>query len=225
MKVFASIVVAWVVLSLSLAPMTAKSAADDRVSLPAPRLAGTVSVEEALTGRRSVRSFASTELSLQEVAQLLWAAQGITHPGGLRTAPSAGALYPLEVFLVAGTVATLPPGVYRYEAKPHQLVRAASGDQRRHVAAAALRQTWIADAPVIIVISAVFKRTTRKYGDRGERYVHMEAGHAAENVCVQAVARGLGATVVGAFSDPKVKRLLGLGEEEPLLLIPVGKPE
>ena len=142
-------------------------------------------------------------------AFLALAAQGITHSEGLRTAPSAGALYPLEVYLVAGRVATLPAGIYRYDPRRHQLVPTVSGDRRRELTLAALHQSWIADAPAVVVIAAVFRRTSTKYGGRGERYVHIEAGHAAENVCLQAVALGLGTTIVGAFSDAEVKRLLG----------------
>ena len=198
-------------------------AAGDSVSLPGPRPASAVSVEEALASRRSVRDFADAGLNLGDTAQLLWAAQGITHSEGLRTAPSAGALYPLEVYLIAGRVATLPAGIYRYDPRRHQLVPTVSGDRRRELTLAALHQSWIADAPAVVVIAAVFRRTSTKYGGRGERYVHIEAGHAAENVCLQAVALGLGTTIVGAFSDAEVKRLLGLSEEEPLLLIPVGK--
>ncbi len=197
--------------------------ADHRVSLPQPRLASAVSIEEALARRRSVRHFADVGLSLDDAAQLLWAAQGITHPRGLRTAPSAGALYPLEIFLFAGHVATVPPGVYQYDPQRRQLALVVSGDHRQQLAAAALHQTWIADAPAVVMIAAVFRRTTVKYGKRGIRYVHIEAGHAAENICLQAVALGLGTTVVGAFSDADVKRLVGPGLEEPLLLIPVGK--
>jgi SagB-type dehydrogenase family enzyme len=216
------VVVAAVIASLVLGP-TAMTAGDS-VSLPSPRPASAVSVEEALASRRSVRDFADAGLSFEDMAQLLWAAQGITHAEGLRTAPSAGALYPLEVYLVAGRVATLPAGIYRYDPRRHQLAPTALGDRRPGLAAAALHQTWIADAPAVVVIAAVYRRTDAKYGDRGERYVHIETGHAAENVCLQAVALGLGTTVVGAFSDVGVKRLLGLGEEQPLLLIPVGKP-
>jgi SagB-type dehydrogenase family enzyme len=163
-------------------------------------------------------------VSLDEAAQLLWAAQGITHSEGLRTAPSAGALYPLEIYFLAGTVASLPAGIYRYEPKLHSLARTVSGDQRRELASAAHHQAWIADASAVVVIAAVYRRTRTKYGDRAERYVHIEAGHVAENICLQAVALGLGTTIVGAFADAEVKRLLGLGEEEPILLIPVGRP-
>jgi SagB-type dehydrogenase family enzyme len=222
MSGFGRVVVAAVIASFALGATA--MAGGDSVSLPSPRPASAVSVEEALASRRSVRDFADAELSLEDTAQLLWAAQGITHSEGLRTAPSAGALYPLEVYLVAGRVATLPAGIYRYDPRRHQLAPTASGDRRRELASAALHQAWIADAPGVVVIAAVFRRTGVKYGDRGERYAHIEAGHAAENVCLQAVALGLGTTIVGAFSDAEVKRLLGLGEEEPLLLIPVGKP-
>lgn len=207
---------------LGSSPMT--FAAADPIALPPPRLTSAVSVEEALANRRSVRNFSQAPLSLEDAAQLLWAAQGITHPDGLRTAPSAGATYPLEIYLVAGAVATLPPGIYRYEPRRHRLARTVAGDQRLPLAAAALRQRWMADAPATVVITAVFQRTSRRYGERAERYVYVEAGHAAENVCLQAVALGLGTTIVGAFSDAAVKRLLDLSGEEPILLVPVGKP-
>jgi SagB-type dehydrogenase family enzyme len=205
-------------------PMAMTLAAPDGISLPPPRPASPVSVEEALASRRSVRHFADAPLTLADAAQLVWAAQGITHAEGLRTAPSAGALYPLEIYLVAGAVAAAPAGVYRYLPAHHRLERTVAGDLRRELAAAAFHQNWIAEAPAMIVIAAVVRRTRLKYGERGERYVHIEAGHAAQNVCLQAVALGLGATIVGAFADAEVKRLLGLVEEEPLLLVVVGKP-
>ncbi len=205
-------------------PMAMTLAAPDALLLPPPRPASPVSVEEALASRRSVRHFADAPLTLADAAQLVWAAQGITHAEGLRTAPSAGALYPLEIYLVAGTVAAAPAGVYRYLPAHHRLERTVAGDLRRALAAAAFHQNWIAEAPAMIVIAAVVRRTRLKYGERGERYVPIEAGHAAQNVCLQAVALGLGATIVGAFADAEVKRLLGLTEEEPLLLVPVGKP-
>ncbi len=209
---------------LGLNPMMA-AATEAPGALPPPRLESAISVEEALTNRRSQRAFGDAPLRLEDAAQLLWAAQGITHPDGRRTAPSAGALYPLEVYLVAGAVGTLPAGIYRYEPRHHRLIRSGAGDQRHALAAAAFQQRWMADAPAIIVIAAVFQRASRKYGERGQRYVFIEAGHAAENVCLQAVALGLGATIVGAFSDIAVKRLLGLTEAEPILLVPVGKDQ
>jgi SagB-type dehydrogenase family enzyme len=217
-------VAAAVIASLALELMAMTHAAAERVLLPAPRPASSVSVEQALASRCSVRDFGDAGVSLDEAAQLLWAAQGITHSEGLRTAPSAGALYPLEIYFLAGTVASLPAGIYRYEPKLLSLARTVSGDQRRELASAAHHQAWIANASAVVVIAAVYRRTRTKYGDRAERYVHIEAGHVAENICLQAVALGLGTTIVGAFADAEVKRLLGLGEEEPILLIPVGRP-
>ena len=181
------------------------------VKLPEPRREGPVSVERALAERRSVREFASGPLALAEVAQLLWAAQGITHPRGKRTAPSAGALYPLELYLVAGAVSGLSPGLYRYEPKRHRLRRAATGDLRGPLSRTALEQEWVAEAPAVLVFTAVHARTARKYGRRAPRYVHMEVGHAAQNVYLQAQALGLGTVMVGAFRDRPLHRAPRLG--------------
>jgi SagB-type dehydrogenase family enzyme len=195
------------------------------VALPRPSRAGAVSVEQALALRRSVRAFAPEALPLAAVSQLLWAAQGVTGPDGLRTAPSAGALYPLEVHLVAGAVSELRSGVYRYDPGRHRLVLESEGDARVRVARAALSQDWIAEAPAIVVLAAVHERTARKYGERAPRFVHMEVGHAAQNVCLQAVALGLGTTMVGAFRDEELAGVLGLAKhEQPLALLPIGKP-
>ena len=198
---------------------------DGVISLPAARLDGEVSVEAALARRRSLREFAAGPLELAAVSQLLWAAQGITDPAGLRTAPSAGALYPLEVYLVAGAVAELSPGIYRYEPRRHRLVLHAPGDARRALARAALGQDWLGEAPAILALAGVYQRTARKYGERAARYVPMEVGHAAQNVYLQAVTLGLGTTMVGAFRDGEVSRALALPEEaKPLSLLPVGRP-
>lgn len=203
----------------------AMASGDGEVALPEPRLVGEVSVERALALRRSVREFAREPLSLSAVSQLLWAAQGITDPSGLRTAPSAGALYPLEVYLVVGAVSGARPGVYRYDPRRHRLVLVAEGDARKGVAEAALGQSWVAEAPAIVVLAAVYQRTARKYGERAARYVHMEAGHAAQNVYLQAGALGLGTTMVGAMRDEELARVLGLpNQAKPLGLLPVGKP-
>ena len=156
---------------------------------------------------------------------MLWAAQGIIDPEGKRTAPSAGALYPLEVFLVVGTASDLPAGVYRYRPQAHELVCIAEGDRRAKLAAAALEQEWLAEAPVTIAFAAVYERTARKYRQRAERYVHMEVGHAAQNVHLQAAALALGTVVVGAFADADVKQVLALADnEQPVCLMPVGRP-
>jgi len=201
-----------------------RSALADPIQLPEPKYDGNVSVEKALFERRSIRNYADEAVTLVDVSQLLWAAQGITDPAGYRTAPSAGALYPLEVYLVAGKVASLPAGIYRYKPRGHELVKVMDGDKRAELGAAALGQTSLKQAPVSLVLTSFYERTTQKYGDRGIRYVHMEAGHAAENVCLQAVSLGLGTVVIGAFYDDDVKKVLQLGgSEEPLYLIPFGK--
>ena len=181
-------------------------------------------LEKLLQQRRSVRTFGKAPLSLAELGQLLWAAQGITHPQGLRTAPSAGALYPLELYVVAGEVEGLPSAVYRYLPKGHRLVETAPNDRRQALARAALYQTWLGDASVVVVFTAIYARTTRKYGERGERYVHMEVGHAAQNLLLQAKAQALGSVVVGAFRDGEVSKVLDLPDNtQPMILVPVGR--
>lgn len=194
------------------------------IRLPEARLSGALSVERALQGRRSLRDFGDRPLALQELAQLLWAAQGLTHAGGYRTAPSAGALYPLEVYAVVGNVTGLKVGVYRYLPIEHQLARVVEGDRRGTVATAALSQNWIRQAPAILVIAGVFERTARKYGVRATQYVHFEAGCAAQNVALQGVAEGIGSVVVGAFDDAAVVGAAGLAPgERPIALLPVGR--
>jgi SagB-type dehydrogenase family enzyme len=194
------------------------------MKLPEPHYAGTVSIEEALSLRRSVRGYKNEPLTLAEVSQLLWAAQGITDGYGLRTAPSAGALYPLEVYLVAGNISGLSPGIYKYMPDGHRLIKISDGDVRGELARTALSQTFIADAPVSFIFTVVYERTTQKYGERGIRYVHMEAGHAAENLLLQGVALDIGAVTVGAFDDNQVAKLMKLpGDEAPLYIIPAGR--
>jgi SagB-type dehydrogenase family enzyme len=200
---------------------TTSPSASRLISLPTPRLKGTLTLEEVLAQRRSVREFVDTPLTEAELGQLLWAAQGITHPAGLRTVPSAGALYPLEVYAVTRA------GVYRYEPEGHRLVVQVEGDVRPALHAAALRQDAVLNAAVVIVITAVYARTVQKYGEeRSPRYVHLEAGHAAQNVLLQAVALGLGAVPIGAFYDEQVQQVLALpSDHAPLYLIPVGRPK
>lgn len=197
----------------------------DTRSLPAPRQDSGFSLERSLHERRSVREFGKGALTQDEVSQLLWAAQGITSRDGLRTAPSAGALYPLELYLVVGMVRDLDPGVYKYAPAGHKLTKIIAGDQRHQLAAAAHGQDCVADASAVLVFTAVERRTTRKYGSRGVRYVHIEIGHASQNVFLQATALGLGAVIVGAFEDDAVGELLQLPQgEAPLYLMPLGRP-
>jgi len=195
------------------------------VQLPKPEVRDHASLGDALRQRRSVRAYSARSLTLQQVAHLLWAAQGRNDPSGMRTAPSAGALYPLELLLAAGDVAGLDPGVYRYRPQQHTLEMLHSGDRRDRLARAALGQSWVADSAAILIITAIYERTTRKYGERGRRYVHIEIGHAAQNALLQAASLGLGAAVVGAFDDAAVASLLDLpAPEQPLYLLPVGWP-
>lgn len=194
------------------------------IRLPEPERTGRTPVEAALAARRSVREYAREFLTLGEAAQLLWAAQGITSERGFRTAPSAGARYPLELYTVTGHVEGLTPGIYRYIPHRHALVRTAAGDRRAELSEAALGQSWVRSAPAVFAFSAVYERMTARYRERGIRYVHIEIGHAAQDLCLQAAALGLGTVPVGAFRDDAVKRVLGLPEdEEPLYLIPVGR--
>jgi SagB-type dehydrogenase family enzyme len=196
----------------------------EAIKLPKPTYDSNTSVEEALLKRRSVRSYKDSSLTLAEVSQLFWAAQGVTSPRDLRTAPSAGALYPLEVYVVAGNVDDLPDGVYRYRPHMHELERVVEGDRRLELCNAALRQTSVRNAAAVIVLSAVYERTTVKYGDRGIRYVHIEAGHAAQNVFLQAVPLNIGTVVIGAFDDQSVKKVLNMSDkEQPLYIMPVGR--
>lgn len=198
--------------------------ASEKIKLPEPKYGGVMSVEEALMKRRSVRVFKEGPVMLAALSQLLWAAQGMADQRGLRTAPSAGALYPLELYVVAGNVTGLPPGLYKYGRERHELLDVAKGDRRNDLCNAALGQSSIRRAALVLVLSGVYERTTSKYGERGIRYVHMEAGHAAQNVYLQAVSLGLGTVVVGAFQDEEVKRLLKMGDREsPLYIMPVGK--
>ena len=205
-------------------PAGGKGEDPEIVQLPPPTLNGNVSLERALHARRSIREYTRAPLTLPEAGQLLWAAQGITSAWGGRTAPSAGVRYPLETYLAAGHVEGLPAGIYRYRPDGHLLVMTAAGDPRISLSAAALNQSFIRSAPAAVILTAVFSRTTEKYGQRGLRYVHMDAGYAAQNIHLQAEALCLGTVTVGAFDDGAVKRALALtGEEEPLAIIPVGR--
>jgi len=194
------------------------------VQLPPPQADSGTSIEKSLLERRSVREYRDDEVSVQALSQLLWAGQGITDRRGCRTAPSAGALYPLEVAVAAVGVSGLAPGVYRYRPRTHELIKTVDGDRRAALWRAALEQSSILNARAVLVFCAVYDRTTRKYGERGIRYVHLEAGHAVQNVCLQAISLGLGTVVIGAFHDKEVSKVLALeSEEAPLIILPVGK--
>jgi SagB-type dehydrogenase family enzyme len=192
-------------------------------TLPDPRYDGDISLEQSILNRRSVRTYSDEPLTVEEVSQLLWSAQGITGASGFRSAPSAGALYPLELYAVVGNVVNLEPGIYKYQPDQHVLVLIISGDKRNKLADISLSQESVAEGAVSIVITAVYSRTTVKYGDRGIRYAQLEAGHSAQNLCLQATAMELGVVTIGAFSDNELSNLLNLPDDEnPLYVIPVG---
>jgi SagB-type dehydrogenase family enzyme len=209
--------------SLTLLPSAALPAAS--TALPAPRQSGGMALEQALARRRSVRRYGPQPLALADVAQLLWAAQGITGAGGQRTAPSAGALYPLELHLVATRVEGLAAGVHRYLPATHALQLAVAEVTASTLAQAALGQSAVGAAAAVVVITAVEARTAVKYGAKAPRYVAFEAGAAAQNLALQAAARGLGAVVIGGFDEPAVARALRLPAGElPVALMPIGVP-
>lgn len=190
------------------------------IRLPKPTEKGSVSIEETLSRRRSVRDYKKGPLNLKEVSQLLWAGSGKNLHR--RTSPSAGATYPLEVYLVVGEVEGMKPGLYHYTCSTHSLEQVGEEDLRKRLCRAALEQRMIERAPVSIIISADYSRTTAHYGQRGVRYVHMEVGHVGQNISLQAVALNFGTVMIGAFDDREVKEVLGI-KEEPLYIIPVGK--
>ncbi|MGB6837826.1 MAG: SagB/ThcOx family dehydrogenase [Dehalococcoidia bacterium] len=197
--------------------------------LPDPLLKGEMSLEEAISRRRSRREFEDHPLTPGELSQILWAAQGITDQEGLKRAtPSAGALYPLDLYVVVGKqgVEGLREGAYHYLPQSHSLELLSGGDSRQALAQHASEQMFIAEAPVIVVVTAEYQRTTKKYGERGVRYVHIEAGHVGQDICLQVQALGLATVTIGAFQDEEVSRTLGLPpNHEPLYIIPVGHPK
>lgn len=188
------------------------------IVLPPPTRAGNVSLEECLSRRRSVRQFSKRMVTEEQISQLLWAAQGLTSPEGLRSAPSAGALYGLEIYVATAA------GVYRYVPEVHQLEAHSTQDLRTSLYRAAWKQEPVLAASVVFVIAGSYRRLAAKYGEaRSPRYVHLEAGHAAQNLLLQAVALGLGCVPVGAFDDLKVQEAISLPADQlPLYLIPVG---
>ncbi|HDQ25548.1 MAG TPA: SagB/ThcOx family dehydrogenase [bacterium] len=207
-------------MSLSLYADTAVK----NIRLPKPDTKSRVSVEQALNERRTERLIGEPALSLKEAGQLLWAAQGVTDGRGYRTAPSAGALFPLETYVAAGNVSGLEPGVYRYIPAEHALALIKKGDVRKELSAAAMGQRVVANAPITIIFSAVYPRITGRYGDRGIMYTHMEAGHAGQNIYLQAVSMGMATVAVGAFDEKQAQKVLGVPAGEPVTYVfPAGK--
>jgi SagB-type dehydrogenase family enzyme len=200
----------------------------DVIQLPVPKHEGGISVERAIFRRRSIRSFTGDTLTLQEVSQLLWAAGGKTVDGitgPTRAYPSAGATYPLEIYLVAGNVKDLGPGIYRYSWRGNSITLVRKGDLRSELMKASYGQRMIGQAPVTIVITALYARTTSRYGERGRiRYVSMDAGHLGQNVHLQTESMGLGTVMVGAFNDNAVANVIKSGKDIPVYIMPIGKP-
>jgi len=197
---------------------------EENIKLPRPKTTGKMSLEEAIVNRHSVRSFSKKELSLDEISQLLWAAYGPRDvdsvTGASKTVPSAGALYPMEIYLVS------PNGVFHYFPSSHSLKEISDKDLRSALSGAALWQEAIAGAAVNFVITCVYDRICWKYGERGMRYAHIEAGHIAQNIHLQAVCLGLGSAPIGAFNDTAVQKALYLPKDNiPLYIIPVGHPK
>ena len=216
MKLFLTLIGAAAILVPSACTSTDEDALT--TALPEPSLKGAVSIEEALATRRSVRRYDTRALSQKDLGQLLWAAQGITQKTrGFRTNPSAGALYPLEIYVFLGD------GVHHYSPQDHAITRVKEGNQRDALAKAALGQAWVRNNGAVILVAADYARTTRKYGDRAKMYVDMEVGCVCQSLMLQGVALGIGSVPVGAFRDADVKRLAALPDEQtPLLLMPVG---
>jgi SagB-type dehydrogenase family enzyme len=197
---------------------------DKMIKLPEPKIPRGISIEEAIKGRRSVREFTPEPLSLEDLSQLLWSAQGITGRSRGRAAPSAGATYPLELYAVVERVSGIDPGLYHYLPKEHSLDCVTLGPYNTALSDASLGQACVRNASLNLVFAAVYDRTTGRYGERGIRYVHIDVGHASENVYLQCRSLGLGTVAVGAFDDEKVKDALKLKKEEsPVYIMPVGK--
>ncbi|USG99678.1 SagB/ThcOx family dehydrogenase [Thermococcus argininiproducens] len=193
----------------------------EKIILPKPLLEGEMSLEEAIAKRMSIRTYKNEPLTLKELSQLLWAAQGITHDKK-RAAPSAGATYPFEIFVVIGNVKGLTPGIYHYNPFEHSMTLTKEGDFRKELQKAALNQKWVGDAAIDIVLVAFYERTTSYYGERGRMYVHMEAGHIGQNIYLQATALSLGTVAVGAFYENEVAKIIGT-DGVPLYIFPVGR--
>ena len=198
------------------------------MKLASPVEDGRMSLERAIGQRRTVRSFSDRPMTAEHLSQLCWAAQGVTDPGGFkRAAPSAGALYPADLYVVAGkgTVEGLGSGVYRYFSGDHSISGVCDGDRRKDLGSVALGQMWMAEAAALFVVTAEYRRITVKYGGRGIRYALIEVGHIGQNIFLQAQTLGLSAGIVGAFHDKEVRGILGAPKKhQPLIILPVGWP-
>ena len=192
------------------------------MKLPDPKYQGKISLEQAIFQRRSIRNYKDEALSLEDVSQILWSAQGKTSDWGGRTVPSAGASYPLEIYLVVGNVTGLDVGIYHYLWDKNELEKILDKDVRADFASAAWRQECIRKAAISIVIAADYNRTTKQYGKSGIRYVDNEIGHCGQNIYLQCEALGLGTVAIGAFQEDRITQILKI-KEEPIYIMPIGK--
>ncbi|RPH92575.1 SagB/ThcOx family dehydrogenase [candidate division KSB1 bacterium] len=201
-----------------------KSAAEKTILLPEPKTRSRFSVERALLMRRSIRDYTKESLTLEELTQLLWSCQGITSAEGFRTTPSAGAVYPLEIYAVVERVDDLPAGVYHYlpGRKEHRIESVKRGHFGKRIFELSTKQDFIKDAAVNIILATVTSRMEKQYGEAALRYVLMEMGHAAQNIHIQAEALGLGSVAVGYLNEKTVQELMGI-EAEPLYMVSAGK--
>lgn len=208
----------------SMEPLTTLLSPEERIKikLPQPIYTSSISVEEALNTRRSYRRYRNGPLTLQDISQLVWSAQGITSTRGFRTAPSAGGIYPMEVYVASYNVTDLPVGLYHYLPAEHALEFFIKGDLRERIAGVALDQASVRNGDALIIIAADFQRNTQRYGARGSQYIYMEAGHISENVYLQCVTLKLGTVSVGAFDDVQIKRVLNIPYDT-IYLMPIGK--
>lgn len=194
------------------------------IQLPKAETSSNNSIEKVLFSRRSVRTYKNEPLTLDQVAQLLWSTQSITSPRKFRIAPSAGALYPLEIYLIAGNVQDLPAGIYKYDYTNHKIKKVVDGDKRSEMSDACLGQSCVKDGAINILICGIYQRTTGKYGERGKQYVHVEVGCVAQNVYLQVESLGLGTVYVGAINDKQIQQIAKLPANEiPFCVMPIGK--
>jgi SagB-type dehydrogenase family enzyme len=199
----------------------------DIIKLPEPKDKKVVYLDELLNKRYSIRTFKQKPISIDDLSYILWCSYGFKKDGG-RVVPSAGALYPLDIYIIAGSIEGernmgIIPGIYHYLPDKHQIELIKKGDIRKDVANASLSQMWMASAPCMIAITCEYKRITSKYRDRGIRYAHMEAGNVSQNIFLATFNTGLGCGIVGAFNDDLVKTVMGINRmREPLLIMPIG---
>ncbi len=210
------------------APLYKKYDKAQKVELPKPSFAG-LSVEKAIQKRKSVRSFMESPMNLEQLARILLSANGITQQrGGIarRATPSGGALYPLDLYVIATNVDELTNGLYHFQVSDSSLELVKEGDFSIQIFEAANEQRAVGASPITIILTARFGRITQKYADRGYRYAYIEAGAACQNIYLQATSLDMGTVAVGAFNDDSLNELLGIDglHEAALLIMPVGYP-